>query len=206
MGYTTIFLLFAIFLQKNLVEMVKFTKQTKIINIGHLPAHTNGKVDILVANGFTDVSALLCESTPVDKVKDILKSSPNSLFLVGGAMMQGFPDLMADLLTFIEQECPLIKVHKTVKDDFDEGISFPPSAEQVNKSALNICLRLLEQEAEIPCKSPFSILSPNHKKNMIERKSFLSIIHCNKYRIVLMTKLMLFANLQKQLDFCGSCR
>ena len=125
---------------------MKFTKSTKIINIGHLPVHTNGKVDILKANGFTEVSALLCESTPVEEVKSILKLSPNSLFLVGGAMMQGFPDLMAELLEYIEKDCPTITVHKTVKADFDEDVKFPPTAEQVNKSALNICLRLLQQE------------------------------------------------------------
>ena len=125
---------------------MKFTKSTKIINIGHLPAHTNGKVDILKANGFTDVSALLCESTPLEEIKNILKISPNSLFLVGGAMMQGFPDLMADLLDYIDKECPTIKVHQTVKADFDEDVKFPPTAEEVNKSALNICLRLSQQE------------------------------------------------------------
>ena len=68
----------------------------------HLQGHTKGKVDILQANGFTDVSAILCESTPVEEVKEILRSSPNSLFIVGGAMMKGFPDLMSELLAFIE--------------------------------------------------------------------------------------------------------
>lgn len=57
---------------------------------------------------------------------------------------------MADLLEFIEKECPNILVHKTVKADFDEGITFPPSEEMVNKSALNICLRMLEQGTEMP--------------------------------------------------------
>ena len=67
-----------------------------------MQGHTKGKVDILQANGFTDVSAILCESTPVEEVKDILRASPNSLFIVGGAMMKGFPDLMSELLAFIE--------------------------------------------------------------------------------------------------------
>jgi hypothetical protein len=111
-------------------------------------------VEILKANGFTDVSALLCESTPVDEVKAILRASPNSLFIVGGAMMQGFPELMADILAFLAKECPTIIVHKTVKDDFDAGVPFPPAGypteEQVNKSALNICMRLLDQGAEMP--------------------------------------------------------
>ena len=122
--------------------------------LSHLQGHTKGKVDILKANGFTDVSAILCESTPVDEVKATLLASPNSLFIVGGAMMKGFPELMADLLAFLEKECPTIKVHKTVKDDFDADVPFPPAGspteEQVNKSALNICMRLLEQGAEMP--------------------------------------------------------
>ena len=85
-------------------------------------------------------------------MKEALKNSPCSLFIVGGAMMQGFPDLMADLLSFIEAQCPTIRVHKTVAADFDADVTFPPTSEQVNKSALNICLRLLEEGAEIPCK------------------------------------------------------
>eukprot|EP01041_Mallomonas_annulata_P013813 gene13813-29374_t len=132
--------------------MTKFSRSTKIVNIGHLPGHTTGKVDILKANGFTDVSAILAESTPVYDIKNILRSSPNSLFIVGGAMMQGFPELMADLLAFIEKECPTILVHTTVKDDFDADVLFPPAGypteAQVNKTALTICLRLLEQGTE----------------------------------------------------------
>lgn len=123
--------------------MMQITLQTKIINIGHLPGHTNGKVALLKANGFVDVSAILCESTPVEEIKAKLKNSPNALFLVGGAMMSGFPDLMAELLDFISKECPTIFVHQTVKADFDPDASWPPSEEQVNKSALNICRRML---------------------------------------------------------------
>jgi hypothetical protein len=123
---------------------MQFTRDTKIVTIGHLPGHTNGKVALLKANGFTDVSAILCESTPVEEIKAALKRSPNSLFLVGGAMMSGFPDLMAELLAYIAEECPTVKVHKTVKEDFDPDVSWPPTEAQVNKSALNICLRMLE--------------------------------------------------------------
>ena len=61
--------------------------------------------------------------------------------------MQGFPELMAELLDFVAQNCPRIHVHKTVKADFDEGMNFPPSEAMVNKSALNICTRLLAEEA-----------------------------------------------------------
>jgi len=122
-----------------------FTRQTKIMTIGHLPGHTNGKVALLKANGFTDVSAILCTATSVEEIKARLKSSPDSLFLVGGAMMNGFPDLMADLLDFIAKECPTVFVHQTVKADFDTDTTWPPTEEQVNKSALNICLRILKQ-------------------------------------------------------------
>lgn len=123
-----------------------FTRETKIITIGHLPGHTNGKVALLKANGFNDVSAILCQSTPVEEIKAMLKSSPHSLFLVGGAMMSGFPELMAELLAYIAAECPTVVVHKTVKEDFDADVSWPPTEAQVNKSALNICLRMLEQQ------------------------------------------------------------
>ena len=126
---------------------MNFTFNTKIINIGHLPGHTNGKVNLLKANGFTDVSAILCETTPVEEIKATLKNSPDTLFLVGGAMMMGFPDLMSELLLFISAECPSILVHKTVKADFDADITWPPTEEQVNKSALNICMRMLERDA-----------------------------------------------------------
>jgi hypothetical protein len=63
-------------------------------------------------------------------------------------MMQGFPDLMAEILSFIEKECHFILVVKTTKADFDEGISWPPTEQDVNKSALNICNRLLPQGKE----------------------------------------------------------
>jgi len=126
-------------------SVMLFTRETKIINIGHLPGHTNGKVALLKAHGFTDVSAILCESTPAEEIKSTLRNSPYTLFIVGGAMMMSFPDLMADLLLFISNECPTIVVHKTTKADFDADVTFPPSEEQVNKSALNICMRMLEQ-------------------------------------------------------------
>lgn len=57
---------------------------------------------------------------------------------------------MAEVLAFIEKECPTILVHKTVKADFDADVIFPPTEEQVNKSALNICMRLIEEGTEMP--------------------------------------------------------
>jgi len=82
---------------------------------------------------------------PVEEIKATLKNSPDSFFLVGGAMMTGFPDLMADVLCFISEHCPTILVHQTVKADFDADVVWPPTEAQVNKSALNICMRMLEQ-------------------------------------------------------------
>jgi hypothetical protein len=125
--------------------MKRFSLETKIITIGHLPGHTNGKVALLMANGFSDVSAILRGAMSVEEIKALLKNSPNAFFLVGGAMMTGFPDLMADLLFFISADCPTIFVHKTIKADFDADVSWPPTEQQVNKSALNICMRMLEQ-------------------------------------------------------------
>ena len=68
-----------------------------------------------------------------------------ALFHVVGAMMRGFPDLMKDLLEFVAAECPSILVHITGPPDFDPEVAFPPgpTEAQVNKSALNICLRYL---------------------------------------------------------------
>ena len=125
--------------------MKRFSLETKIITIGHLPGHTNGKVALLMANGFSDVSAILGGAMSVEEIKALLKNSPNAFFLVGGAMMTGFPDLMADLLFFISADCPTIFVHKTIKADFGADVSWPPTEQQVNKSALNICMRMLEQ-------------------------------------------------------------
>ena len=98
-----------------------------------------------MANGFSDVSAILGGAMSVEEIKALLKNSPNAFFLVGGAMMTGFPDLMADLLFFISADCPTIFVHKTIKADFEADVSWPPTEQQVNKSALNICMRMLEQ-------------------------------------------------------------
>jgi hypothetical protein len=125
-----------------------FTTSTTIVNIGHLPGHTKGKEALLRANGYKNIISILCENTPVEDVKRMLKlaaTPEGALFLVGGAMMKGFPELMKDLLDFVDSECPTILVHKTSTLDFDKGVTFPPTEEQVNKSALNICQRYLNE-------------------------------------------------------------
>jgi hypothetical protein len=128
---------------------MKFSKDTKIIVLGHLKGHTEGKEDILKANGYTNVSSILCEETEIDQIKVELKEAARApspygtMFLIGIAMMAGFPAMMADILEYIEKECPNILVVKTTKADFDQGISWPPSKDAVNKSALNVCTRLL---------------------------------------------------------------
>ena len=128
--------------------MPTFSKGTTILNIGHLPGHTQGKEALLREHGWTNITSILCETTPVDEVKRQLKAAATpdgALFLVGGAMMKGFPALMKELLEFVDAECPTILVHKTSAPDFDPEVTFPPgpSEAQVNKSALNICTRLL---------------------------------------------------------------
>ena len=128
-----------------------FTRATTIINLGHLPGHTQGKEALLRAHGYTSVVSLLCESVGADDIKRSLAAAAaapgGAVFLVGGAMMQGFPDLMKELLAFVEAECPAVLVHKTSKPDFDEGVAWPPgpTEAQVNKSALNVCERYLAE-------------------------------------------------------------
>ena len=128
--------------------MPTFCKATNIINLGHMPGHTQGKETLLREIGFTSISSILCEGTPVEDIKRALKAAAvpeGALFLVGGAMMKGFPDLMKELLDYVAAECPTILVHKTSPPDFDPEVTFPPgpSEAQVNKSAQNICLRYL---------------------------------------------------------------
>jgi len=128
--------------------MPTFSYSTTIVNIGHLPGHTQGKEALLRGNGWVNVSSILCESTPAAEIKRLLQAAATSegaLFLVGGAMMRGFPDLMKDLLEFVAAECPSLLVHITGPPDFDPEVTFPPgpTEAQVNKSALNICLRYL---------------------------------------------------------------
>jgi len=131
--------------------MPSFSKTTTILNIGHLPGHTQGKETLLRANGWANVTSILCESTPVEDVKRLLKDAAaadgGALFLVGGAMMKGFPELMKELLDFVAAECPGILVHKTGPSDFAADVTFPPgpSEAQVNQSALTICTRYLAE-------------------------------------------------------------
>jgi hypothetical protein len=130
--------------------MPTFSKQTTILNIGHLPGHTQGKEALLREHGFTSITSILCESTSPEQVKGLLKAAATpegALFLVGGAMMKGFPELMKDLLDYVASECPTILVHKTGPPDFEAGVSFPPgpTEAQVNRSALTICQRYLAE-------------------------------------------------------------
>ena len=130
--------------------MPSFSKETVIINIGHLPGHTQGKEALLREHGWGKVSSILCETTPVEEVKRALAAAATpegALFLVGGAMMKGFPDLMKELLDFCAASCPTILVHKTSAPDFAPEVKFPPgpTEAQVNQSALNICARYLAE-------------------------------------------------------------
>ena len=122
---------------------VLFNHQTKIINIGHLPGHTIGKVNTLNAAGFVNASSIVTlESTP-EAIKEELRNSPYSLFIVGGAMIQTYPDLMNELFDFIKSECPTMKVHNTTVADFPPDLVGKPTEEIVTASAVTICNRYL---------------------------------------------------------------
>ena len=131
--------------------MPVFSHATCIVNLGHQPGHTQGKETLLRADGFTNVKSILSESVARPDIKAALQAAAaapgGALFLVGGAMMKGFPDLMKELLDFVAAECPAMLVHITSAGDFDAEVAFPPgpSEAQVNKSALNICRRYLAE-------------------------------------------------------------
>lgn len=133
-----------------------FSKNTKIVNIGFLPGHVNAKAKLLHAAGFGDVvTVALKPPTEWDaaKIRQVLAAAaPDALLLAGGAMMTEAPELMADLQAFIAAECPGVRIALTTKADFDADVSFPPTEEQVAKSGLNICTRLLA-EAEASAKA-----------------------------------------------------
>ena len=128
-----------------MAENPKITKETKILNIGHLPGHTNGKVDVLKAGGFENSHAFCMteEGTTIESIKEELRNSPHSLFIVGGAMNSSYPDLMKELNEFIAAEVPSIIVHNTTGADFPPGTTYPPSQDIVNDSALTIANRYL---------------------------------------------------------------
>ncbi len=124
----------------------KITKSTKILNIGHLPGHTKGKVTVLKNAGYENVFDLCMtdEGMTKEKVKEELLKSPGALFIVGGAMNASYPDLMTELNEFIAKEIPSIIIHNTTKADFPAGCAMPPSEKIVNESALTIASRYLE--------------------------------------------------------------
>ena len=72
------------------------TKNTKIINIGHLPGHVNRKVELLKEAGFSNSYGIITLETTKEAIKEDLKNSPNSLFIIGGAMLKTFPELVTD--------------------------------------------------------------------------------------------------------------
>ena len=59
--------------------------------------------------------------------------------------MSSFPDLMNDILSYIKTDCPTIDIAETTKADFDDDVTFPPTTEQVAKSAINIVNRKLNE-------------------------------------------------------------
>ena len=116
------------------------------MNSGHLPAHTHGKKVCLQEAGYENVEDICVSEVgeDINKIKDILKNSPESLFIIGGAMPQGFPDLVKELNIYCAEEVPSIIVHQTSKADFPPDVEMPPSVEVVNQSAVTIANRYLE--------------------------------------------------------------
>ena len=125
---------------------IAITHETRIINVGHLPGHTFGKEKLLREAGFTNVESYLFLETGVAKVKEALKGSSDTLFLVGGAMMKGFPQEMKEILEYVKTDAPTVFVYITSGADFPPGTAFPPSEEIVNQSAVTICNKLLKKQ------------------------------------------------------------
>lgn len=86
------------------------------------------------------------QTTP-EAIKAQLLDSPESLFIVGGAMKKEYPELMAELYAFISENAPTVIVHNTTVADFTPGCSFPPSEEVVAESGVTIAMRLLKEES-----------------------------------------------------------
>jgi hypothetical protein len=122
------------------------TRSSKIINIGHLPGHVNGKIIKLREAGFTNTVAIITKDWTKAAILAELEASPSALFIVGGAMNKEYPDLMAELNAFIQAKVPSMLVHNTTAADFPAGCAFPPSEEIVAASAVTIALRLLKEE------------------------------------------------------------
>ena len=122
------------------------TRATKIINIGHLPGHVMGKVELLKQAGFPNAVGIVTKDTTTDAIKSELQTSPHSLFIVGGAMNKEYPELMAELNEFIRAEAPTVLVHNTSKDDFPPGCPMPPTEAIVAASAVTIAKRMLREE------------------------------------------------------------
>jgi len=122
------------------------TLATKILNIGHLPGHVNGKITKLAEAGFHNTVAIITKDWTKENIKAELLASPSSLFIVGGAMNKEYPELMAELNAYIQNEVPSMLVHNTTAADFPPGIALPPTEEIVSASAVTIAMRLLKEE------------------------------------------------------------
>ena len=122
------------------------TRATKILNIGHLPGHVNGKITKLAEAGFHNTVAIVTKDWTLENIKAELRASPSSLFIVGCAMNKEYPELMAELNAYIHDNVPSIMVHNTTAADFPQGIPLPPTEEIVSASAVTIAMRLLKEE------------------------------------------------------------
>ena len=124
---------------------IEITYDTKIINLGHQPGHTHGKTKLLQEAGFTNVEGFLFTEHGKENIKNLVKGQKDTLLLIGGAMMKSFPQDMAEILNFIKTDCPEVFVYTTTAADFPPDVTFPPSEEVVNQSAVTICKKLLKK-------------------------------------------------------------
>lgn len=110
---------------------IVITHKSKIINIGYEPSHVNLKTEYLKKNGFKNSIGIIVSDPSFNALdfKELLRNSPNSLLILGGAMMQEAPELTKDLQQFIKNECPTVIWYLTTKADFPSNAKPPFSAE-----------------------------------------------------------------------------
>ena len=113
--------------------------QTVVWCLGHLRTHVEDKVNKLHAAGFVNATGMFCQEQSAEEMKALLSSAPGSLFYVGGAMMKSHPELMADLLAFVEASCPTVAVEILGVAHFDHfapGHGMPPTTEEVGQVSM----------------------------------------------------------------------
>ena len=131
----------------------RIDKSTTVWCLGHLPSHIDGKVEGLLAAGFSSAKPLYCQSQSAEEIKALLAGSPRSLLYVGGAMMKTHPELMADLLAWQPTHAPTLAVEVLGAPHFARwapGHTMPPSTEDVARVSVLHVASLAEAWAAKP--------------------------------------------------------